>query len=53
MNIPARVRASVELVSVEPADNGWWQVIQRFTVEVEGSAKPACVAEMITLIVPA
>jgi acyl dehydratase len=47
--VPAgsRVRASAEVVSVEDAGNGWWQVVTRFTVEVEGSDKPACVAESV------
>jgi hypothetical protein len=26
---------------------GWFQVVQRWTVEVEGSEKPACVAESV------
>jgi acyl dehydratase len=43
----ARLRASSELVSVEEVGGGWWQVATRFTVEVEGSEKPACVAESV------
>jgi acyl dehydratase len=47
--VPAgsRVRASSEVVSVEDVGGGWWQVATKFTVEVEGSEKPACVAESV------
>jgi acyl dehydratase len=47
--VPAgsRIRASVEAVSVEDVGGGWHQVTQKWTVEVEGSEKPACVAESV------
>ena len=47
--VPAgsRVRAKAEVVSVDEVGNGWWQVVTRFTVEVEGSEKPACVADSV------
>ncbi len=47
--VPAgsRVRARAEVSSVEDVGNGWWQVVQRFTVEVEGSEKPVCVADSV------
>ena len=47
--VPAgsRVRAKAEVVSVDDAGGGWWQVVTRFTVEVEGSEKPCCVAEAV------
>ena len=38
-----------KLVSVEPKSGGL-QVINEVTVEMEGSEKPACVAELLTLI---
>jgi acyl dehydratase len=41
------IRASVEVLSVEDVGGGWFQVVQRWTVEVEGSEKPACVAESV------
>src|SRR5918997_5179987 len=43
--VPAgsRVRASAEVVSVDDVGGGWYQVATKFTVEVEGSEKPACV----------
>ena len=43
----ARVRASVEVLSVDDVGDGWFQVSQRWTVEVEGNEKPACVAESV------
>jgi acyl dehydratase len=47
--VPAasRVRATAELVSVEDKGNGWWEVVDRFTVEVENGPKPAVVAESV------
>ena len=48
--VPAgsRVRATAELVSVEEKGSGWWEVVDRFTVETEGGEKPSCVAESVT-----
>ena len=43
----ARIRAIAELVSVDERGGGWWELVDRFTVEVEGAAKPACVAESV------
>src|SRR5689334_23734023 len=49
----SRVRAKAEVVSVEEVGGGWFQVITRFTVEVEGNEKPACVAESVGRALPA
>lgn len=43
----ARVRATAELVDVTEKGDGWWEVVQRFTIEVEGGDKPACVADSV------
>jgi acyl dehydratase len=43
----SRIRASIEVLSVDEIGGGWHQVVQRWTVEVEGSEKPACVAESV------
>jgi acyl dehydratase len=43
----AKVRAGVEVLSVDEVGDGWWQITQKWTVEVEGSEKPACVAESV------
>lgn len=47
--VPAgsRVRAKGEVVSVEDVGGGWWQVVTRFTVEVEGTDKPCCVGDSV------
>ena len=47
--VPAgsRIRGSVETLAVEDMGNGWHQITQKWTVEVEGSEKPACVAESV------
>jgi acyl dehydratase len=41
----ARVRCFLQLVDVSEVGGGWYQAVTRFTVEVEGSEKPACVAD--------
>ena len=43
----ARIRASAEIVELDEVGNGWWQMVTRFTVEVEGSEKPCCVADSV------
>ncbi len=44
----SRVRTTAELVSVEQRGGGWLEVVDRFTVEVEGIEKPACVADSVS-----
>jgi acyl dehydratase len=51
--VGSRVRARAEVVKVEEVGGGWWQVVTRFTVEVEGSEKPACVADAVGRALPA
>lgn len=47
--VPAgsRIRATAELVSVEDKGNGWWELVDRVTVETDGGEKPAAVAESV------
>jgi acyl dehydratase len=47
--VPAggRVRCRAEIVSVDELDGGWWHVVNRLTIELEGSDKPACVADSV------
>jgi acyl dehydratase len=47
--VPAgsRIRATVEAVSVDDVGGGWHQITQKWMIEVEGSEKPACVAESV------
>jgi acyl dehydratase len=50
--VPAgsRVRARAEVVSVDEVGGGWWQVVTRFTLEVEGSEKPCFVGDSVTRV---
>ena len=52
--VPAgsKVRATAEVVEVEEVKGGWWQVVTRFTLEVEGSDKPCCVADSVGRALP-
>ncbi len=45
--VGSRVRAYSEIVDVTDVGNGWFQVVTRFTVEVQESEKPACVADSV------
>lgn len=49
----SRVRARAEVVSVEEVGGGWWQVVTRFTLEVEGSENPCLVGDSVTRVLPA
>ena len=48
----SRVRAKGEVISVDEVGDGWHQVVTKFTVEVEGSDKPVCVAESVGRALP-
>jgi acyl dehydratase len=48
----ARLRASAEITSVDDVGGGWVQVVTKFTVELEGGEKPACVAESVGRALP-
>jgi acyl dehydratase len=50
--VGSRVRGSAEVVEVEDVGGGWWQIVTRFTVEVEGSEKPACVGDSVGRALP-
>jgi acyl dehydratase len=53
--VPAgsRIRSTAQVVSVDEVAGNWWQIVTLFTVEVEGSEKPACVAESVGRALPA
>jgi acyl dehydratase len=43
----AKVRGSVETVEVNDKGGGWYELIQRITIEVEGGDKPAFVGDSV------
>jgi acyl dehydratase len=45
--VGAKVRCYAEIVEVDEIGGGWYQVVTRFTVEVEGGEKPVCVADSV------
>jgi acyl dehydratase len=47
--VGSKVRARQKLLSVE-AKSGGQQLINEFTIEIEGQQRPACVAETISLV---
>ncbi|WP_300344778.1 MaoC family dehydratase [Nesterenkonia sp.] len=47
--VGSRVRAGAELISCEPASQGVRAVVG-VTIEIEGSDKPACAAEIVSLL---
>jgi acyl dehydratase len=50
--VGARVRGGAELVDLKGTPSGYLSKM-KMTVEVEGGAKPACIAETLSLYVPA
>jgi acyl dehydratase len=49
----AEVRATMEIASVDERVDGWVQVVQRFTLEVRGEDRPACVADSVVRVLRA
>ena len=52
VSVGSRIRAKAEVTEIEEVGGGWWQIVTRFTVEVEGSEKPACVADSVGRALP-
>lgn len=48
--VDARVRGRAEVVSLEEKGGGWWEVVTRFTLEVEGNEKPCFVGHSVTRV---
>lgn len=44
------VRATMEITRIDERDDGWTEVVQRFTVELRGGQKPVCVADSVVRI---
>ena len=51
--VDSKVRAKAEVVSVEEKGGGWYQVVTRFTLEVEGGEKPCFVGDSVTRVMAA
>jgi acyl dehydratase len=45
--VGAKLRCYAQIVDVDEIGSGWYQVVTRFTVEVEGGEKPVCVADSV------
>ncbi len=48
--VDSKIRARAEVVSVDEVGGGWFQVVTRFTVEVEGAEKPSFVGDSVTRV---
>ena len=51
--VDSQVRAKAEVISVEDKGSGWYEVITRFTLEVEGGEKPCFVGDSVTRVMAA
>src|SRR4051794_31436935 len=49
----ARLRARSHVLTIDDVGGGWYQIVTRFTVEIEGQEKPACIAESVGRALPA
>ncbi|MDI3389146.1 MaoC family dehydratase [Streptomyces sp. B-S-A8] len=50
--VGSRVRLHASIVDVQPVSRGGVQMTRSFTFKLDGSAKPACVAESLTHFYP-
>ncbi|MGW4029478.1 MaoC family dehydratase [Streptomyces sp. NPDC004838] len=50
VRVGSKVRASVDVVSAEEVPGGGRQIVNKVTIEIEGSDKPACVAETVVRV---
>jgi acyl dehydratase len=48
----SRIRATAEVVEIDEVGGGWFQIVTRFKVEVEGNEKPVCVADSVGRALP-
>lgn len=48
--VDSKLHAKAEVVSVEDKGGGWYQVVTRFTLEVEGADKPCFVGDSVTRV---
>jgi acyl dehydratase len=50
--VGARIRMKLKMLSCE-ARGGGFQVTNQCTIEVDGEERPACIAEIVSLVYPA
>jgi acyl dehydratase len=50
--VGSKLRAKAEVLSVDDVGGGWYQIVTKFTVEIEGGEKPVCVAESVGRALP-
>jgi acyl dehydratase len=48
--VDSNLSAKAEVVSVEDKGGGWYQVVTRFTLQVEGADKPCFVGDSVTRV---
>ena len=48
VKVGAKIRTRTELLSVEEVKDNALQLVNKVTLEIEGAAKPACVAETVS-----
>jgi acyl dehydratase len=48
VRVGSKIRARATTLSCEPVGTGAVQMVTRVTIEIEGSEKPACVADMVS-----
>lgn len=51
--VGSRIRMKMQMLSCDQRAGGGYQVTNQFTIEIEGQERPACVAEVVSLIFPA
>ncbi len=51
--VDSRIRAKAEVVSVDDKGSNWYEVVTRFTLEVEGADKPCFVGDSVTRVMAA
>jgi acyl dehydratase len=51
--VDSKIRAKAEVVSVDDKGSGWYEVVTRFTLEVEGGEKPCFVGDSVTRVMAA
>jgi acyl dehydratase len=48
--VDSNIRAKAEVAAAEDKGGGWYQVVTRFTLEVEGADKPCFVGDSVTRV---